>query len=58
MAKNLRVDAGDLQSLSESIPEIQSILSKGKVIAFPTDTFYGLGADPSNPAGLKRVFDI
>ena len=58
MAKNLRVDAGDPQSLSESIPEIQSILNEGKVIAFPTDTFYGLGADPSNPSGLKRIFDI
>jgi len=58
MAKHLRVDANDPQSLSESIPAIQTVLNAGKVIAFPTDTFYGLGADPSNLAGLQRIFDI
>jgi L-threonylcarbamoyladenylate synthase len=30
----------------------------GKVVAFPTDTFYGLGADPFNLAAVREVFRI
>ena len=33
------------------------ILAKG-VIAYPTDTFYGLGADPRDPEAVKKVFTI
>lgn len=35
----------------------QSIAS-GQVIAFRTDTFYGLGADPYNPSALRRIYDL
>jgi L-threonylcarbamoyladenylate synthase len=28
------------------------------VIAYPTDTFYGLGADPRDPEAVKKIFDI
>jgi L-threonylcarbamoyladenylate synthase len=28
------------------------------VIAYPTDTFYGLGADPRDPEAVKRIFAI
>lgn len=34
------------------------IISQGGVIAFRTDTFYGLGADPFNEAAIKRVRDL
>ncbi|MBZ5554756.1 MAG: threonylcarbamoyl-AMP synthase [Acidobacteriia bacterium] len=30
----------------------------GLVVAFPTDTFYGLGADPFNLAAVERVYQI
>jgi L-threonylcarbamoyladenylate synthase len=30
----------------------------GKVIAFPTDTFYGLGADPFNLSAVREIFRI
>ncbi len=30
----------------------------GKVIAFPTDTFYALGADPLNLAAVNEVFRV
>ncbi len=36
---------------------VRLILS-GKVIAFPTDTFYGLGADPFNLAAVTEIFRI
>jgi len=35
----------------------QVIRAKG-VIAYPTDTFYGLGADPRDPEAVKKVFVI
>jgi L-threonylcarbamoyladenylate synthase len=34
------------------------ILQKGGVIAFPTDTVYGLGADAFNPQAVERVYEI
>lgn len=33
-------------------------LRAGGVVAFPTETVYGLGADATNPAAIKRVFDL
>ncbi len=34
------------------------ILQKGGVIAFPTDTVYGLGADVFNARAVERVYEI
>ncbi len=33
------------------------ILTTGGVIAYPTDTLYGLAADPRDPAGVDRLVD-
>ncbi len=40
------------------INEAVSILKAGGVVAFPTDTLYGLGADVFSPAALDKVFAI
>jgi len=32
------------------------LLRQGKLVAFPTETVYGLGADASNPEAVKRIF--
>jgi L-threonylcarbamoyladenylate synthase len=42
---------------SELIPAGKAIQA-GLVVAFPTDTFYGLGADPFNLAAVERVYQI
>ena len=34
------------------------ILKKGGVIAFPTDTVYGLGADAFNSTAVQRIYEI
>ena len=34
------------------------VIAKGGVIAFRTDTFYGLGADPFNAAAVARVREL
>lgn len=46
-------------SISESaFDQILSILRRGGVIGFPTDTSYGLGADPVNPEAVERIFQL
>ena len=46
-------------SISENdFNRIVSVLRCGGVIAFPTDTAYGLGADPFNTSAVARVFQI
>lgn len=36
----------------------REVIRSGGVIAYPTETFYGLGADPGNPAAVRRLFAI
>ncbi|MBI5191842.1 MAG: L-threonylcarbamoyladenylate synthase [Nitrospirae bacterium] len=40
------------------VSEIADLLKAGAVIAFPTDTYYGLGADIYCEDAIKRVFEI
>lgn len=35
-----------------------SFIKRGRVIGIPTDTFYGLSADPFNLAAIERVFQV
>jgi L-threonylcarbamoyladenylate synthase len=45
--------------ISESdLNTILAILERGGVIGFPTDTAYGLGADPFNERAIERIFQI
>ena len=32
------------------------LLKQGRLVAFPTETVYGLGADASNPEAVQRIF--
>jgi L-threonylcarbamoyladenylate synthase len=40
------------------IAQAGRILKAGGLVAFPTETVYGLGADAFNTAALARVFDV
>ena len=33
-------------------------IGNGRLVAFPTDTFFALGADAMNPAAVERVFQV
>ena len=33
-----------------------ALLEAGELLAFPTETVYGLGADASNPAAVRKIF--
>jgi len=34
-----------------------AVIRAGGLVAFPTDTLYGLAADPFNPSAVRRLFD-
>jgi L-threonylcarbamoyladenylate synthase len=41
----------------EAIHKAARIIQKGGIVAFPTETVYGLGADAFNPLAIARVFE-
>jgi L-threonylcarbamoyladenylate synthase len=43
---------------AEKLAEAIRILREGGVVAFPTETFYGLGADARNEAAVEKIFRI
>jgi len=47
-----------LKVTSQSIKEAALIIQKGGLVAFPTETVYGLGADALNPLAVARVFEV
>jgi len=40
----------------ESIDRAAEALAKGEIVAFPTETVYGLGANALNAAAVAKVF--
>ncbi|MBU1413119.1 Sua5/YciO/YrdC/YwlC family protein [Myxococcota bacterium] len=42
----------------EGTRKAAAILKRGGVVAFPTETYYGLAADPRNEEALRRIFAI
>ena len=41
-----------------NIQKAASILRNGGLVAFPTETVYGLGADGLNPLAVARIFEV
>jgi L-threonylcarbamoyladenylate synthase len=39
------------------IPRLANLLREGAVVAFPTETVYGLGADATNPDAVLRIYE-
>jgi L-threonylcarbamoyladenylate synthase len=46
-----------LASDARSIEEASTIVKEGGLVAFPTDTVYGLGCDPFNAAAVVRLIE-
>jgi L-threonylcarbamoyladenylate synthase len=55
MPQILKVDPSSWES---TLSETRNVLSQGGVIAFPTDTFYGLGANPYDKTAVNKIYDI
>ena len=53
MVETVRLDATDPRALETAA----ALLCAGELVAFPTDTVYGVGALFSNPAAVSRIYD-
>jgi L-threonylcarbamoyladenylate synthase len=40
------------------IDQAVSFLKQGQLVAFPTETVYGLGGDAENPAAIRKIFEV
>lgn len=47
-----------MTATTSDIEKAAGVLRAGGLVAFPTETVYGLGADAENPAAVARVFQV
>ena len=45
-----------LSATAEGLAEAAGLLRSGRLVAFPTETVYGLGGDASDPAAVAKIF--
>ncbi len=56
--------AAELLKVSAEAPEIAALryacdfIQRGQVVGVPTDTYYGLAADPFNLAAVEQIYQI
>lgn len=48
----------DLSHPEQAFSRSRDVIRAGGVVVYPTDTFYGLGADPRNPGAVAKLFSI
>ncbi len=48
----------NINSLSKQIEEAVDVLRNGGIIAFPTETSYGLGVDPFNKLSVEKLYRL
>jgi L-threonylcarbamoyladenylate synthase len=51
-----RISIDQLLSSPEELSRLRELLAAGGVLAIPTETHYGLAADPSSESGVGRIF--
>ncbi len=44
--------------MKSSLTHYIQLLQAGEVVAFPTETVYGLGADAQNPSAVRKIFEL
>jgi L-threonylcarbamoyladenylate synthase len=54
--KHLRIDPQAFDG--DALRDAADVLRHGGVVAYPTDTLYGLAVDPSSDAAVRRLFEI
>ena len=47
-----------ISQTAASLPKISDVIARGGIIAFRTDTFYGLGADPLNREAVLKLKEL
>ncbi len=54
---NVTDDNQDREQIREKILAAGRIIKQGGLVAFPTETVYGLGADALNPQASRRIYE-
>jgi L-threonylcarbamoyladenylate synthase len=49
---------GIAKATPEAIAQAAKLIRRGELVAFPTETVYGLGADALNPQAVARIFEV
>ncbi len=58
MKKDAEIVKIDPAHPEHAFARCRDVIFAGGVIVYPTDTFYGLGADPGNAAAIQKLFAI
>jgi len=56
--EHLQLDLNDQENLENILNRSASALKEGKVLIYPTDTLYGLGANALDPNAISKIFEI
>lgn len=56
MPEILKTDKNNSEEII--LTQAVEILTGGGIIAYPTETFYGLGADATNPKAIEKIFAV
>jgi L-threonylcarbamoyladenylate synthase len=56
MPRRLIVDPDDPRP--DALVEVTAVLRAGGVVAYPTDTLYGLAVDPRNGTAVARLYEV
>jgi len=51
-----RIDSSE--SLKKVLDRASKILREGGIVAFPTESFYGLGVDATNPEAIHKLYKL
>ena len=54
--ETLTFDLTDPTQYEQGISRAAEAIKRGGIVAFPTETVYGLGADATNPEAVSRIF--
>ena len=46
-----------LEPTPQALRRAADLLNEGKLVAFPTETVYGIGADAANPDAVRKIFE-
>jgi len=41
-----------------TVDQAAKLIKRGEIVAFPTETVYGLGADAKNPEAISKIYSL
>jgi L-threonylcarbamoyladenylate synthase len=56
--KILRISLREREKAAKAVELAAKAILDGQIIAYPTETTYGLGADATNEAAVKKIFEL